>query len=62
MAGVQEGGFLLVGAVLHLSPAMAIAMSLVLRGRDVVLGAPAILLWYGAEARRGLVRRAEAGR
>ena len=61
-AGVQEGGFLLVGAVLHLSPAMAIAMSLVLRGRDVVLGAPAILLWYGAEARRGLVRRAEAGR
>ena len=61
-AGVQEGGFLLVGAVLHLSPATAIAMSLILRGRDVVLGAPAILLWYGAEARRGLVRRAEAGR
>ena len=56
-AGVQEGGFLLVGAVLHLSPATAIAMSLVLRGRDVVLGAPAILLWYGAEARRGLARR-----
>jgi putative membrane protein len=56
-AGVQEGGFLLVGAVLHLSPAAAIAMSLVLRGRDVVLGAPAILLWYGAEARRSLARR-----
>ena len=56
-AGVQEGGFLLVGAVLHVSPAAAIAMSLVLRGRDVVLGAPAILLWYGAEARRGLHRR-----
>jgi putative membrane protein len=61
-AGVQEGGFVLVGAVLHLSPAAAIAMSLVLRGRDVVLGAPAILLWYLAEARRGLARRAEAGR
>ena len=57
-AGVQEGGFLLVGAVLHLSPAAAIAMSLVLRARDVVLGAPAIALWYGAEARRGLARRA----
>ena len=56
-AGVQEGGFLLVGAVLHLSPATAIAMSLVLRGRDIVLGAPAILLWYGAEARRGLAQR-----
>ncbi len=56
-AGVQEGGFLLVGAVLHISPATAIAMSLVLRGRDVILGAPAILLWYGAEARRGLAGR-----
>ncbi len=59
-AGVQEGGFLLVGAVLHLSPATAIAMSLVLRGRDVLLGAPAILLWYAAEARRGLAGRAAA--
>ena len=57
-AGVQEGGFVLVGAVLHLSPATAIAMSLVLRGRDVVLGAPAILAWYGVEAKRGLARRA----
>ena len=56
-AGVQEGGFVLVGAVLHVSPAAAIAMSLVLRARDVVLGAPAIALWYGAEARRGLARR-----
>ena len=61
-AGVQEGGFVLVGAVLHLSPAAAIAMSFVLRARDVVLGAPAILLWYGAEARRGLGRRVEPGR
>ena len=56
-AGVQEGGFLLVGAVMHLSPATAIAMSLVLRGRDVVLGAPAILIWYAAEARRDLAKR-----
>ena len=56
-AGVQEGGFLLVGAMMHLSPATAIATSLVLRGRDVVLGAPAILIWYAAEARRGLAKR-----
>jgi putative membrane protein len=60
-AGVQEGGFVLVGAVLGLSPPAAIAMSLVLRGRDVVLGAPAILVWYAAEARRGLAKRAAAG-
>ena len=51
-AGVQEGGFLLVGAVLRIDPASAIALSLVLRARDVLSGAPAIVLWYAAEARR----------
>ena len=51
-AGVQEGGFLLVGAVLGLSPADAIALSLVLRARDVLVSTPAVVLWYAAEARR----------
>ena len=51
-AGVQEGGFLLVGAVLRIDPAAAIALSLVLRARDVLTGAPAIVLWYAGEARR----------
>jgi putative membrane protein len=51
-AGVQEGGFLLVGAVLGISPPAAIALSLVLRARDVLVGAPAIVLWYAAEGRR----------
>jgi putative membrane protein len=55
-AGVQEGGFLLVGAVLHLTPAASIAMSLVFRARDVIVGAPAIIIWYAAEARRSLAR------
>jgi len=53
-AGVQEGGFLLVGAALGMDPAAAIALSLVLRARDVVVGAPAILIWYLAEGRRSL--------
>ena len=57
-AGVQEGGFLLVGAALGLNPASAIALSLILRARDVLVGAPAILLWYVAEGRRSLRRRA----
>jgi putative membrane protein len=51
-AGVQEGGFLLVGAALGINPAAAIALSLVLRARDLLVGAPAIVLWYGAEGRR----------
>jgi putative membrane protein len=56
-AGVQEGGFLLVGRVLGLDPSTAIALSLVLRARDVLVGAPAIALWYGAEGRRRLRSR-----
>ena len=60
-AGVQEGAFILVGAVLHLSPAEAIALSFILRGRDVVLGAPPVLLWYLVEARRKLRSSSEAG-
>ncbi len=56
-AGVQEGGFLLVGGALGLDPAVAIAMSFVLRARDVLVGAPAILVWYLAEGRRSLERR-----
>jgi putative membrane protein len=55
-AGVQEGAFILVGAVLHLSPAQAIALSFILRGRDVLLGAPPVVLWYLVEARRKLRR------
>ena len=53
-AGVQEGSFILVGAALGMDPAAAIALSLVLRARDVVVGVPAILIWYLAEGRRGL--------
>ena len=57
-AGVQEGGFLVVGAVLGISPAEAIALSLILRARDVLVGAPAVVLWYVAEGRRRWTRRA----
>ena len=59
-AGVQEGGFVLIGAALGLDPAATIALSLVLRARDVIVGAPAILTWYLAEGRRSLGRGARA--
>jgi putative membrane protein len=57
-AGVQEGGFILVGSALGLDAASTIALSLVLRARDVIVGAPAILIWYVEEGRRRLGRRA----
>jgi putative membrane protein len=50
--GVQEGTFVLVGAVLGVDAAMALALSLVLRARDIVLGVPALMLWYTAEGRQ----------
>jgi putative membrane protein len=59
-AGVQEGGFVLVGAVLGLDAAGAIALSLVLRARDALLGTPAVLLWYVAEGRERWLKRSRA--
>ena len=50
--GVQEGTFVLVGAVLGVDPASALALSLILRARDILLGLPAIVAWYTAEGRR----------
>ncbi len=55
-AGVQEGGFLLVGRALGLAPTEALALSFVLRARDILTGAPGLLLWYAIEARLGLRR------
>jgi putative membrane protein len=52
--GVQEGGYLVVGALLGLPPETALALSLVKRGRDLLLGMPALLAWQGLEARRQL--------
>jgi putative membrane protein len=50
--GVQEGTFVLVGAVLGVDPAIALALSLILRARDILLGLPALMVWYTAEGRR----------
>jgi uncharacterized membrane protein YbhN (UPF0104 family) len=50
--GVQEGTFVLVGAMLGVDPAMALALSLILRARDILLGLPALMVWYGAEGRQ----------
>jgi len=57
-AGVQEGGFLLVGAALGIDATTAIALSLVLRARDLVVGAPSLIAWYAAEGRHAARRRA----
>jgi putative membrane protein len=49
--GVQEGGFILLGHALGLTPETSLALSLVKRVREVVLGIPGVIVWQLAEAR-----------
>jgi phosphatidylglycerophosphate synthase len=49
--GVQEGAYIAVGAALGLPAEMALAASLILRLRQLVLGVPALLSWQIAETR-----------
>ncbi|CAO4176026.1 Lysylphosphatidylglycerol synthase domain-containing protein [Methylorubrum populi] len=50
--GVQEGGFMVVGALFGLDAGTAIALSLAKRVPDVVLGLPSMIVWQILEARR----------
>jgi putative membrane protein len=59
-AGVQEGGYLLVGAAFGLPPDQALALSLLKRGRDLALGVPPLLGWQIVEGGRWWRRRAAA--
>ncbi len=58
--GVQEGGYLLLGALLGLEPPLALALSLAKRARELALGLPGLVAWQIAESRgwwRGRRRR-----
>jgi putative membrane protein len=50
-AGVQEGAYVLLGGMLGLPPDLALAVSLLKRGRDLIIGVPALLFWQVLEAR-----------
>ncbi len=43
--GVQEGGLILLGAVVGLTPQVALALSLIKRIRELLLGLPGLLSW-----------------
>jgi putative membrane protein len=49
--GVQEGGYVVVCRLLGITPETAIALSLMKRVREVVLGVPGLILWHRTEAR-----------
>ncbi len=49
--GAQEGGFLLLGAALGISPPLSLALSLAKRGRELIVGLPALGAWAWLEGR-----------
>lgn len=49
--GVQEGGYVFLGALLGLGPEAALALSLVKRAREVTIGVPVLLAWQAMETR-----------
>lgn len=50
--GVQEGAYILIGAAFGLTPEMALAISLLKRARDLVIGLPALGAWQAVEGGR----------
>jgi len=49
--GVQEGGLVLLGLVFGVGPDASLALSLIKRARDLVIGIPALLVWQAIEGR-----------
>lgn len=47
--GVQEGAYVMLGALFGLPPDMALALSLLKRGRDITIGVPVLLTWQALE-------------
>jgi putative membrane protein len=54
--GLQEGAFLLVGAMIGLTRELALALALARRARDIIVFVPALLAWQFAAGRRALGR------
>ena len=50
-AGVQEAGYAGLGVVFGVPPDLSLGVSLIRRGRDIVVGVPILLLWQFVEMR-----------
>ncbi len=51
-AGVQEGGYVVIGALFGLGPDVALALSLLKRAREIISGLPGLLAWHFSEGKR----------
>jgi putative membrane protein len=50
--GVQEAGYALLAQVFGMEPEIGLAVSLLKRARDVVVGVPVLLIWQAVEGKR----------
>lgn len=50
--GIQEGGYVLVGAALGIEPGVSLALSLARRVRELLLGIPGLATWQASELGR----------
>ena len=55
--GVQEAGYLLFGLIYGLPPDQGLALSLVKRLREVLLGLPGLLAWQMIEGKQAWSRK-----
>ncbi len=49
--GIQEGGYLMLGAFIGLSPELSLAISLATRIRELIVDLPGLLYWHHIEAK-----------
>ncbi len=57
--GIQEGAYILVGAILGMSPEFALSLSLSVRLRELLIDVPGLLLWQHVEGQALLGRLPE---
>ena len=57
--GIQEGGFILIGSLVGLSPEVGLAVSLAIRIRELVFDLPGLILWHHIEVRYLLKKKAQ---
>lgn len=60
--GIQEGGFILVCGLFGVPPEAAIALSMVKRLREILLGIPGLMLWQWSEIKRRLLAGSNTGK
>ena len=50
--GVKEGGIMVIGNFIGISPEVALALALVKRVRELLIGIPGLITWLVAEGHR----------